>query len=360
MNFNSLSSDAQQRLRAIGFTPQLQRAALAAGGDDDLTAWRVIEQQRSHWTVFDGTAQLDVPVTGGWADRIAVGDWLLARPRTDGSLELVTQIEPSSELTRATGHGRQVLVRNVDLALLVMGLDHDFNPRRIERYLALAAGGGVAPLVVLTKRDLAADADARFDRLRARLPGAVPIVAVDGTAAATAALLAPWLDAGTTAVLLGSSGAGKSTLTNTLAGMAVQATGAVRADDSRGRHTTTVRTLRQLPTGACVIDTPGLRALSLAVDDDDLDAAFSDIALRAADCRFRDCTHDTEPGCAVRDAIDPDRLRNWRKLAREAQRQQAKDSADPNALARFQSEQKSKWKAIHKSVRAFNKANRSG
>lgn len=361
MNFFSLSQPAQLVLRRIGFNAEMQRAALAhSDNTPGATPWRVIEQQRSHWALSNGERSAQAPVTGGWAERIAVGDWMLAASAADDRVTLIAQLEPFSALERATAHGRQVLVRNVDVAFLVMGLDGDFNPRRVERYLALAAGGGVAAVVVLTKRDIADNVETKLDRLRARLPQAAPIVAVNGLDAAAAGELSPWLGEGTTAVLLGSSGAGKSTLMNTLAGEVVQATGAVREDDSRGRHTTTVRTLRPLPSGACVIDTPGLRALSLALNEDDLDAAFGDIAALAGNCRFRDCTHSAEPGCAVRDQIDPDRLRNYHKLAREARRQQAKDSDDPNAFARFESEQKAKWKAIHKSVRAFNKVNRGG
>ena len=357
MNFFSLSLPAQQALRRIGFNAEMQRAAFAAA-EPDAMPWRVIEQQRSHWTVSDGMRSAHAPVTSGWAERLAVGDWVLAEPAPDQRVTLVAQLAPFSSLERATAHGRQVLVRNVDLALLVMGLDRDFNPRRIERYLALAAGGGATPVVVLTKRDVAADVDAKVERLRARLPRSTPIVAVNATDAAAAREFDGWLTEASTAVLLGSSGAGKSTLTNTLAGAPMQATAAVRADDSRGRHTTRARTLIPLPGGACVIDTPGLRALALAVEKHDLDAAFGDIAELAEGCRFRDCTHHGEPGCAVRDHIDADRLTNYHKLAREAQRQQAKDSEDPNAIVRFEAGQKAKWKAIHKSVRAFNKANR--
>jgi ribosome biogenesis GTPase len=203
-----------------------------------------------------------------------------------------------------------------------MGLDGDFNPRRIERYLALVQGAGVWPVVVLTKLDCAARPQTAIDALRARLPRAVPIEAVNATAPDTAAALAPYLGRGQTAVLLGSSGAGKSTLTNTLTGQAVQSTGGVRADDSRGRHTTTARTLHRLPTGACLIDTPGLRGLRVDLDESQLAASFGDIAALSQRCRFRDCRHGDEPGCAVRESVDADRLKNFHKLGREARREQ--------------------------------------
>lgn len=205
-------------------------------------------------------------------------------------------------------------------ALLVMGLDGDFNPRRIERYLALVQASGVWPAVVLTKRDVAIDADALRDALRVRLPASIALHAVNALDAAARVELSPYLGAGQSVVLLGSSGAGKSTLTNTLLGAAVQATGSVRADDSRGRHTTRARTLHPLPGGACIIDTPGLRSLRLDVSEDDLASSFDDIARAALQCRFRDCRHRDEPGCAVRAQVSPDRLKNYQKLQREARR----------------------------------------
>jgi ribosome biogenesis GTPase / thiamine phosphate phosphatase len=168
---------------------------------------------------------------------------------------IVARAEPQSQIVRRDGDGlRHVVVSNVDTAFLVMGLDGDFNPRRIERYVALvsAAGAGVLPVVVLTKRDWAGEAVAidETEALQRRLGHGVPVHAVDGTAPAAAQVLAPYLRAGQTAVLLGSSGAGKSTLTNTLLGRTVQDTGAVRATDSRGKHTTTARSLHRLPAAA--------------------------------------------------------------------------------------------------------------
>jgi ribosome biogenesis GTPase len=230
-----------------------------------------------------------------------------------------------SRIDRRDEHGRrQALVCNVDVAVLVMGLDADFNPRRLERYLALVRGEGVRPVVVLTKADVAApDAatlDARLALLAGRVPPQVDVLAVDATAAAAADRLAPHARPGSTLVLLGSSGAGKSTLTNTLLGTPVQDTGTVRAGDSRGRHTTTVRSLHLLPGGACVIDTPGLRALRPDLDEAALAATFGDIGALASRCRFRDCRHAGEPGCAVREGVPADRLGNYHKMLRDARR----------------------------------------
>jgi ribosome biogenesis GTPase len=239
-------------------------------------------------------------------------------------------------------------VHNVDTAFLLMGLDADFNPRRIERYLALVHAAQIWPVIVLTKRDCVADAATRCAALRSRIPADVALVAVDGTAPAAALALEPYLDAGRTVVLLGSSGAGKSTLTNTLAGAPLQATGAVRAgSDARGRHTTTTRTLRVLAGRACVIDTPGLRGLRPDIDTQELGASFSDIGLLGEQCRFRDCAHRNEPGCAVRAGVDADRLANYHKMQREIGR----DQMDPLARQQWQARMKVRVRALRARLR---------
>ncbi len=238
---------------------------------------------------------------------------------------------PFTQIVRRDSSGaRQSLVTNVDTAMLTMGLDGDFNMRRLERYLAMVKPAGIWPIVILTKRDLCNDVDQRLDALRERLPHDLAVHAVDTRAAATASELAPYLGVGQTTVVLGSSGAGKSTLTNTLLGTQVQSTGAVRADDSRGRHTTTSRSLHLLPTGGCVIDTPGLRGLRPDIDEDDLAATFDDIRALAEHCRFRDCHHQGEPGCAVRCRR---RRRSPDQLPEAAARDSARD-ADAAAKAR--------------------------
>jgi ribosome biogenesis GTPase / thiamine phosphate phosphatase len=217
---------------------------------------------------------------------------------------------------------RVVLVANIDTVLIVMGLDHDFNPRRLERYLAFTRLAHVSAVVVLTKTDLVSDDEraAREHEALSLVPADVAVLAVNGQSAQTASDLQPWLGAGQTLVVVGSSGAGKSTLANTLLGADVQDTGGIRAGDGRGRHTTTVRSPHALPSGACIIDTPGLRTLRLDADAGDVVRAFDDIARLAPLCRFRDCRHADEPGCAVRDALAPARLKNFHKLQRETQR----------------------------------------
>lgn len=335
-------------LQAIGLGPAMQSRLACGVADPMAQPMRLVEVQREHWLLHDGhqthrarcatALQQDLH---GQGEALAVGDWVLARPDDPGGCCITCRLLPVNQLTRRTGSGgrgdpragvqRQALVSNVDTALLVMGLDHDFQLRRLERYLALVqlAGGDapVAAVLVLSKADTVPPALAarRLAEAADILPPRMPALALDLRQPEAAGALSAWLQPGQTLVLLGSSGAGKSTLANTLVQahgqQAGRDTGAVRADDSRGRHTTTVRSLLPLPGGACVIDTPGLRALRLDLDDaDQLADAFGDVARLAPLCRFRDCQHQQEPGCAVRLAVDAPRLENYHKLLREARR----------------------------------------
>jgi ribosome biogenesis GTPase len=322
-----MTPELHDRLRPIGFNHAVAQtyAALEATGE----LMRVVEVHRDLVELHDGERALRAPLRpalardlGARNEQLAVGDWVLATHERDGSLWVAERMAPQTQIVRRTSEGaRQCLVSNVDTALLVMGLDGDFNLRRLERYLALVRSAGVWPVVVLTKLDVSPSADARVDETRQRIPSDVPILALDARQPTAAAELAGYLTAGQTLVALGSSGAGKSTLTNTLLGRAEQATGAVRADDSRGRHTTTVRSLHRLPGGACIIDTPGLRGLRADTDEDGLNASFADIVALAESCRFRDCQHSGEPGCAVQAAVQPDRLANFHKMRREIRRE---------------------------------------
>jgi ribosome biogenesis GTPase len=205
---------------------------------------------------------------------------------------------------------------------IVCGLDADFNPRRIERYLMLVGGGGAQPVVILTKADQTEYAQDALDVLTDLAAQDIPLRTVNAKDPASVAELHGWLGPGRTAVLVGSSGAGKSTLTNTLLGAQKMKTNTVRENDSRGRHTTTHRALIPLPSGACLIDTPGMRELKPTGEEDLAEGGFADIEALAAQCRFRDCAHQGEPGCAVeaaieRDEIDPARLANYMKLQDE-------------------------------------------
>jgi ribosome biogenesis GTPase / thiamine phosphate phosphatase len=325
-----------ERLRGIGLAPQtLQQLAALDAHDappDDFHLMRLVELQRDALTLHDGLQELPARALPALlhslvdnADALAVGDWVLAQCNVHGQWWVVQRLPPLTQIARRQHDGREktarvVIVSNVDTALLVMGLDHDFSLRRLERYLSLVRLAGVDPVVVLSKADLCADVPARLAQVQALLPAGAAVVAVDATQVSAQQALAPWLGRGHTVVLLGSSGTGKSTLTNTLTGLDVQDTGGTRKGDGRGRHTTTARSLHIALAGGCIIDTPGLRTLRLDADADDIEASFDDITQLARQCLFRNCQHLAEPGCAVREGVSAERLRGFHKLLREARR----------------------------------------
>ncbi len=327
-----IDSTVFERLRTIGLAPALvQQLMTLAPTSTEATLMRVTEVQREGLTLHDGQAEHGArllpalrALLAAEGDAIAVGDWVLADRNAYREWWVHTRVPPLNQLARRLHDGRDkvtrvVIVSNVDTALLVMGLDHDYKLRRLERYLALVALAGVGAVVVLTKADLCADVAVRLREVQALLRPGAAAVAVNGLGDEPGQALAPWLQTGQTLVLLGSSGAGKSTLTNALTG-AGQDTGSNRAGDSRGRHTTTARSLHATPQGACIIDTPGLRTLRLDGEAEQLGAVFDDITQLALQCRFRDCRHENEPGCAVREGVSAERLRSYHKLLREARR----------------------------------------
>ena len=307
---------------------------------------RLTSVHRDSLTLHDGHAERPgralprlVRQLGSQGQSLAVGDWLLCRQgESPESMtwahERLRPLEPhrAPRCRRPTAPGGQ----QCRCGLLRHGAGCGLQSRAGSSATCCWRHLTVQRVVVLTKADeVASNLDMRaamvadeIEALQARIGGQVPVLAVNGTSPEAALQLAPWLEPGQTVVLLGSSGAGKSTLTNTLLARTVQDTGGVRVHDHRGQHTTTARSLHRLPSGACVIDTPGLRALRPDIDEAALATGFDDIARLAQACRFRDCTHATEPGCAVREAVPTDRLRNYQKLQREL----ARDSM--NALER--------------------------
>jgi len=278
---------------------------------------RIVEQHRSEYRVHDGQREFSArthpalyKTLDAAGDGIAVGDW--ARYQDEGAW--LTQLLPRRSLlerTREDGR-RQRLVANVDTALLVMGLDGDYNPERLLRYRLMAVAGGVAPVLVLTKLDRAKDADAQRREIETLAGADTPVLALDARSPQAIEQFAPWLTPGRTLVLLGSSGVGKSTLMNSLLGSQTQRTGATQALDDLGRHTTTARFLRPLPCGACLIDTPGLRELKLSQEQEQVEDDFADIRQLAQQCRFSDCQHRHEPGCAVVGNASAERIAAWR------------------------------------------------
>lgn len=258
----------------------------------------------------------------------AVGDWVVARDAPVGEEAVIEGILPrrSRFLRKAAGkaHQPQVVAANVDTIFLVIGLDHDFNPRRIERYLVTALDSGARPVLVLNKADLWEEGVEDWEELAREAAPGVPLHAVSAETGQGVEALGAYLGPGRTVAFVGSSGVGKSSLVNRLAGRDLQAVGEVRVSDSRGRHTTRHRELLVLPGGALLVDTPGMRTLQLWEAGEALEAAFSDIGALAARCRFADCTHGGEPGCAVREALeagalDPERYESYQRLRMEAE-----------------------------------------
>jgi ribosome biogenesis GTPase len=256
-----------------------------------------------------------------------VGDWVVLRhaPRADGPSIIERVLSRRTLFTRGAA-GRetraQVIAANVDLVFVVCGLDGDFNVRRIERYLARIWASGAQPAIILSKSDLCGDTGARVAEVE-RHAGGVPVLVASALMGEGIPAVRTRIEAGMTVAFVGSSGAGKSTLVNALLGEERMTTGPVRAGDDRGQHVTTHRQLLELAAGGLLLDTPGMRELQL-VDSQGLDSVFEEVATLASRCKFRDCRHDAEPGCAVVEAVesgelDPDRLEHYRALEREAE-----------------------------------------
>ena len=262
-----------------------------------------------------------LPPAGDETPPATVGDWLLVEAQTPRPVRVLNRLSVFKRKAAGTGHRVQLLAANVDTLLVVTSANQDFNTARLERYLALAAEAEVTPVVLITKTDLVTDTPHFVAQARRLMPRLV-VEAFDARSREAAVYLEPWFAPGQTLALVGSSGVGKSTIVNSLSGLSVQETRTIRQGDARGRHTTTGRSLHRLPNGAWLMDTPGMRELQLVDVAEGLDEVFADIAGLAAGCRFSDCAHNREPGCAVQaaiqtGAIDNDRLKRYQKLQRE-------------------------------------------
>jgi len=350
-------------LESLGYTAELARAAapLEARG---LRPGRVVAAHTPRlFRVFAAEGELLAELSGslrhaalGPQDLPAIGDWVALRPRPGGRAAIQALLPRRTAFVRGAAGERavaQVLAANVDTVFLVMGLDADFNTRRLERALVLAWESGAEPVVLLNKADLSPERDAQRREVE-RVAAGVPVLVIAAKPGAGLDALAPWLVPGRTVALLGSSGVGKSTIVNRLLGREKQRTREVREADQRGRHTTTLRELIALPGGALLIDTPGLREIQLWSDGAGLQTAFEDIRELSAGCRFGDCSHGAEPGCAVHAAVgegrlDPARLASYHKL--QAELRSIELRGDP--LKRR--EERARWKAIHKSMRKDEK-----
>jgi ribosome biogenesis GTPase / thiamine phosphate phosphatase len=309
---------------------------------------RIAQAQREHFLVWTEVGELSASLSGHLRHNDSlwpcVGDWVVVR---EGAA--IVEVIPRRTLLARKKPGKpacaQALAANIDVVFAVSGLDRDYNPRRLERYLTLIYESGAAPAIILNKADLSSDVPAMVTQTQRVAPG-VPILALSALEGWGLQDLAAYVAPGQTAALIGSSGAGKSTILNRLLGEARQQTGSVREADQRGRHITTRRELFLTPEGWLLLDLPGLRELQLWADPEQIDQTFADIAELAGRCRFRDCTHTTEPGCAVSAAnLDPGRLASFHKLGREVAYLERQTDG---LLAR---QNKQRWKAVHKAMR---------
>lgn len=322
----------------------------------DLEPARVVRAQRERYLLVGGSGVFPAVLAGrlrhearGPADLPVMGDWVAVRQAGMAGTACIETLLPRRTLLARldpSGSGvRQPLAANADVVLLAAGMDHDFNPRRLERGAVLAREAGAEPVVLLTKADLRPNCGRELSQVMAAVPGAQVLALSAYTGQGSEALRA-LLGPGVTAVLLGSSGAGKSTLVNRLLGRQQQRTAQVREADSRGRHATTHRELFLLPGGGLLMDTPGLRAFGLT-GGEGVEDLFADVECFAAGCRFRDCRHEAETGCGVKAAVEcgeltPGRYASYLKLRREAERVERLQAKGPDLEAKRRLKERSK------------------
>jgi len=331
--------------------PELEpaRVVLAAGG-----SYRLAREAGESAVTLSGRFRHRA---GGAEDYPTVGDWVALDPAGLRIEQLLPRRTKLSRKLAGRKTGEQVVAANIDVVFAAMGLDSDFNPRRLERFLSTVWESGALPVVLLTKLDLCSEVDLRAGEIEDVAAGVEVIAssALDGRGIDD---LRSRLKPGETSVLVGSSGVGKSTIINRLLGKDAQKTREVRAEDSRGRHATSHRELFLLPGGSLLIDNPGVREIQLFGSEESLERTFEDVAAHAAECRFSDCTHRSEPGCAVlravaEGALSEERLESFRALQRELRYLQIRQ--DESA----QRAQKQKWRAIHREMRRSGRHRRT-
>ena len=315
---------SQFSLNQLGWQPFFQQQ-LSLEEYEQCTLARVIAHHRSDYVLRTEQDTVNVPIKSS-LPAMTIGDWLLL----DSEQQFVRLLDRKSLFKRKSAGsklGEQLIVANVDKVFIVCSLNHDFNLNRIERYLALAHEAEVEPIVALTKKDLCDDADEKQTAVQTLDPMML-VESVNALDHSSCQSLMPLCKTGQSLSVLGSSGVGKSTLVNTLLGDHSQKTADIREDDSKGRHTTTARSMHFLPSGAVLIDTPGMRELQLTETEDGVRKTFADIDLLAEQCKFGNCQHTGEPDCAVQlavdsGALDARRLTNYRKLLAEQERNSA-------------------------------------
>ncbi|MEZ8025564.1 ribosome small subunit-dependent GTPase A [Vibrio sp. 1F255] len=340
-------------LQQLGWQPVFQQQLTLEDYDHSVIA-RIVAHHRNGYTLASEQGEIVLPIHQN-QPAMTVGDWVIL----NSELQFDRLLERQSLFSRKAAGSRvaeQYISANIDTVFIVVSLNNDFNLSRIERYLALANEAQVEAVIVLTKKDLCDDYEDKVQQVQSLDP-MLMIEAVNSLDQDSTQVLSPWCKIGKTVALMGSSGVGKSTLVNSLLGEASQATGGIREDDSKGRHTTTSRSLHLLASGGLLLDTPGMRELQLADCAEGVSETFSDVEELAMHCRFSDCHHESEPGCKIRKAIESGelserRFNNYQKLLRE----QARNGASL-AEQRANSKQLSKmYKTVQSESRNLKKA----
>ena len=347
---------SDDEVRAVGDDPTLEPGRVVAVSRGALLAHTRFGET---WCTLSGNAWAAVEETGRTP---CAGDWIVVKPYADGSGASCEGVLPRRSLLERHAAGResksQPLAANIDAVLIVMGLDANFNPSRMERFVAVAWASGAQPVAILNKADVVDAPDDYVRRIEGVSPG-VPVHAVSAVDGTGLEQLSTYVGTGATAVLLGSSGVGKSTILNRLAGAELRATREVRSTDGRGRHTTSLRELFVVPAGGCLIDSPGVREVGLWGDESMLDDTFADVAELAAQCKFSDCAHESEPGCAVKAALQSgalayERYESYLELKRELEFVAARTDQ------RLRHERRKRNKEIAQYGRAVQKRKRNG
>jgi ribosome biogenesis GTPase / thiamine phosphate phosphatase len=352
-------------LHHLGWNSQLSEAYIPFENTGLIPA-RIKRVEREHFYAVTDEHEYEAVLSGSLRhssvsedDYAVIGDWVLLYPQSDGK-SMIEYILPRKNFLSRKEPGEtsriQPIAANVDTLFILLPMAANFNPRRIERYILLALNSMITPVVLLTKSDTAINPQEYIEQAQTASSG-YEVIGISSKTGSGVSSISHFLKEGSTIALLGPSGAGKSSLINALMGENVSPEGSVRQSDGRGRHMTTSREFFILPSGALVIDNPGIRELALAADDDVIAEGFDDIERLSANCRFKDCRHESEPGCAVLRAIEsgilpPGRLSAFRKLLKEARYIASRTDA------RIRSEEKQKWKQIGKLAREIEKKNK--